>query len=380
MLTSNLIDRIKLPFRKDKELYSSLYHIIGLYPHNIYYYKLALTHKSLGADEKYVEGMMRGKRFKGKNSKKSVKSINNERLEFLGDAILDAISGDIVYHHFEGKREGFLTETRSKLVQRSTLNRLASEMGINKLIRLEKTQQRCHNFYLGGNAFEALVGALYLDRGYEACVHFMKKRILKEMIDLDKMASKEVNFKSKLIEWCQKNHITLDFRIVEEKKTENSSPVFVSCVVIEGIESSPSKGYTKKESEQNASRNALKRLKRDKGFLEKVFEAKTMRTKMEEHPVGEVPDTEPQDFIATGNKPRRKDCDKIVENAGDDYTEMTAANDDKRLSDDAAISSQDDSKTKTAEEKDEFDLSHISARPQSIDEIIAAAEEQAYNS
>jgi ribonuclease III len=145
-MLNNIIDRIKLPFRKEKELYSSLYAILGFYPRNISYYKLALMHKSI----------MR------RNAKG--KPVNNERLEFLGDAILDAIVGDIVYQHFPGKREGFLTNTRSKLVQRDTLNKLANELGISKLI-LSNGRSSSHNSYMGGNAFEALVGAVYLDRG-----------------------------------------------------------------------------------------------------------------------------------------------------------------------------------------------------------------------
>ena len=192
----NIIDRIKLPFRKEKELYSSLYQIIGLYPHDISYYQMALMHKSV---------MHRNK--KGK-------PVNNERLEFLGDAILDAAVGDIVYRHFPGKREGFLTNTRSKLVQRETLNKLAQEMGINKLI-LSSGHTVSHNSYMGGNAFEALVGALYLDRGYDACMVFLKERILKQMINIDKVAYKEVNFKSKLIEWSQKNRVKLNFKLLE---------------------------------------------------------------------------------------------------------------------------------------------------------------------
>lgn len=111
MLT-NIIDRIKLPFRKEKELYLSLYQIIGILPHNLSYYQTALLHKSVAH----------------RNAKG--KPVNNERLEFLGDAILDAIVGDIVYEHFPGKREGFLTNTRSKIVQRETLNHLAKELGI----------------------------------------------------------------------------------------------------------------------------------------------------------------------------------------------------------------------------------------------------------
>ena len=198
-MLSNFIDRIKLLFRKDKELYLSLYEIIGFYPHNIELYKTALLHKSIARRNE-----------KGK-------PVNNERLEFLGDAILDAVAGDIGFQHFPGKREGFLTNTRSKLVQRETLNKLAQEMGINQLI-LSNGRSSSHNSYMGGNAFEALVGAIYLDRGYNACMRFMKKRILAQMINIDKVAYKEVNFKSKLIEWSQKNRVNMDFKSLEEKK------------------------------------------------------------------------------------------------------------------------------------------------------------------
>ena len=176
-MLSNIIDRIKLPFRKEKELYVALYNIIGFYPHDISLYKLALMHKS-----------MYKRNAKGK-------PVNNERLEFLGDAVLDAAVGDIVYRHFPGKREGFLTNTRSKLVQRETLGRLAQEMGITQLI-LSSGRSMSHNSYMGGNAFEALVGALCLDRGYDACMQFLQKRILNQMINIDKVAYKEVNFKS----------------------------------------------------------------------------------------------------------------------------------------------------------------------------------------
>ena len=163
---------------------------------------------------------------------KKGKPVNNERLEFLGDAILDAAVGDIVYRHFPGKREGFLTNTRSKLVQRETLNKLANELGINKLI-LSSGHSLSHNSYMGGNAFEALVGALYLDRGYDACMVFLKERILKQMINIDKVAYKEVNFKSKLIEWSQKNRIKLSFELVEESKDKDGSPVFSYLVMLD---------------------------------------------------------------------------------------------------------------------------------------------------
>ena len=254
MLT-NIIDRIKLPFRKEKELYLSLYQIIGILPHNLSYYQTALLHKSVAH----------------RNAKG--KPVNNERLEFLGDAILDAIVGDIVYEHFPGKREGFLTNTRSKIVQRETLNHLAKELGINDLI-LSNGHSSSHNSYLGGNAFEALVGALYLDHGYNACMKFMKKQILGEMINIDKVAYKEVNFKSKLIEWGQKNKVKLEFNLLQHAKDKEGSPTFDFQVVIEGIASGQGHGYSKKESQQEAAKITLQRLRREPQFIEEVFNAK----------------------------------------------------------------------------------------------------------
>ena len=201
MKLNDIIDRIKLPFRKEKELFSSLYAILGFYPRNIEYYKMALMHKSI-----------RKRNDKGK-------PLNNERLEFLGDAILDAAVGYIVYRHYEGKREGFLTNTRSKLVSRETLGKVANEMGLGSLV-LSAGHSTSHNSYVEGNALEALVGALYLDRGYEACLEFFEKRILGKYIDIDKVAFKEVNFKSKLLEWSQKNRVRMDFRMLKQKKDQ----------------------------------------------------------------------------------------------------------------------------------------------------------------
>ena len=154
-----------------------------------------------------------------------------------------------MFRHFEGKREGFLTNTRSKIVQRETLNKLAQEIGISQLI-MSNGHSSSHNSYMDGNAFEALVGAIYLDRGYEACMRFMKKRILSQLINLDKVAYKEVNFKSKLIEWCQKNRVKLDFKLIEQKRDENNNPIFVYQAIVEGLEGGSGKGYSKKESQQ----------------------------------------------------------------------------------------------------------------------------------
>lgn len=258
-----MIDRIKLPFRKEKELYLSLYNIIGVLPHNLSFYKTALLHKSVAR----------------RNDKG--KPVNNERLEFLGDAILDAIVGDIVYEHFPGKREGFLTNTRSKIVQRETLNKLANDLGITRLI-LSSGHSQSHNSYLGGNAFEALVGALYLDHGYTACMKFMKKQILGELINIDKVAYKEVNFKSKLIEWTQKHKIRLEFKPLSFGKDKEGSPTFSFQVVLEGIACGEGSGYSKKESQQEAAKVTLQYIRKNTKFADKIFKAKQKRIALEQ--------------------------------------------------------------------------------------------------
>ena len=209
------------------------------------------------------------------------KPVNNERLEFLGDAILDAIVGDIVYEHFPGKREGFLTNTRSKIVQRETLNKLANDLGITRLI-LSSGHSQSHNSYLGGNAFEALVGALYLDHGYTACMKFMKKQILGELINIDKVAYKEVNFKSKLIEWTQKHKICLEFKPLSFGKDKEGSPTFSFQVVLEGIACGEGSGYSKKESQQEAAKVTLQYIRKNTKFADKIFKAKQNRIALEQ--------------------------------------------------------------------------------------------------
>ncbi len=281
---------MKLPFQKDGELRRSLYHILGFMPQDIDLYKQALVHKSAY-----------GRKFQGKR-------CHNERLEFLGDAVLSAVVGDIVYHHFKGKPEGFLTNTRSKIVQRESLNRIAAEIGLDRLIKSSDAVHNAHNSNLCGNAFEALVGAVYEDRGYECCVRFMKRRILKTLVNIDKVAYKEANFKSKLLEWSQKNRIRVDFELVAEGKEGASSPTFVTDVIIEGINCGTGKGYTKKESQQLAARDALTRLKRQKGLHDEVFEAKSRRTAMDEQPQALLPDL-PEEITPAketeGRKPKR---------------------------------------------------------------------------
>lgn len=380
-MLSNLIDRIKLPFRKDKELYSALYDILGFYPHKITYYKVALMHKSLGhratAEElrdlegkgkkgkdkrkddkdKQQKGYPRGKangKHKGGNGSLG-KQLNNERLEFLGDAILDAVVGDLVYQKYPGKSEGFLTNTRSKLVQRETLGKLAKEMGITKLV-MSSGRSASHNSYMGGNAFEALVGAIYLDYGYDACMKFWMNRVMDKYLNIDKVAYKEVNFKSKILEWSQKNRIQLEFRLEEQTQDKNGSPKFVYVAVLEGVEGCKAEGFSKKEAQQIASELTLKKLRSDNAFQDSIFAAKTARTQMEEMPAVAVPNIETED-------------DGIV-------IQQTEAVEEAKQETATAPANQ--SQTQAEMEVDNLNLDDVTAKEQSIEDIIAAAEAEAY--
>ena len=350
----NIIDHIKLPFRKDKELYLQLYRILGILPHNISLYKLALMHKSVA--HRTAKG----------------RPANNERLEFLGDAVLDATVGHIVYDHFPGKREGFLTNTRSKLVQRETLGRLAKEMGITQLI-LSSGRSATHNSYMGGNAFEALVGALYLDHGYDACMKFVQKQILSKLVNIDKVAYKEVNFKSKLIEWTQKNRVVMEFRCVEETKDENGSPVFEYVCMLENIEACKGRGFSKKEAQQHAAEDTLKKLRKQPKFCDSIFQAKTDRTKMEEEPVAVVPDVEKdvndaQNFIISDNS-------ATAEESSETSSRNASTQSERRANERKAAPQAE------AEETLDIDFSDLQVEQKELtrEEIIAAAEEAAFD-
>ncbi len=299
---------------------------------------MALSHKSI--------------HFKNKKGK----PVNNERLEFLGDAILDAIVGDIVYKHFPGKREGFLTNTRSKLVQRETLNKIAQEIGLSRLI-YSSGRNFSHNSYMAGNAFEALIGALYLDRGYNLCMRFMQEKILKKMVNIDTVAYKEVNFKSRLIEWAQKNKMNIAFNLLEQKKDDEGNPVFKYCVVIEGIKCNSASGFSKKESQQLASEETLEYIKKNTRFCDALFEAKKKRQEAEQNK-------------ETAQEQTVESTKNTTQPAQDEPLETTV------------ITTTGKPKEEVVEmkEMDEFDLSDITANPKepTQEEIIAAAEEAAF--
>ena len=259
MLFSQLYRKIRLLKNKDKEPYLSIYRITGFYPDDIQVYQQAFLHKSSLVEDD------------------NGRHINNERLEFLGDAILDAIIADIVYKHFPNKREGYLTNTRSKIVKRETLNHIALELGLDKLVKYT-TKVNSHNNYIYGNALEALIGAVYLDQGYERCYDFVHRVFIQRFINIDTIARKEMNFKSHLIEWSQKNKLEVTFNIIESFNDNDGNPVFQTAVILAGdIQMGIGIGYTKKESQQNASQMAIKKLRSDKDLQQAVADLKKKR-------------------------------------------------------------------------------------------------------
>lgn len=188
------------------------------------------------------------------------KWLNNERLEFLGDGILDAAVADIVYKRYPNKREGFLTNTRSKIVQRETMNKVAVQLGLDQMV-VYSTKINSHNNHMYGNALEALIGAIYLDQGYDVCYKFIRDVMIEKYIDVDTLVRKEINFKSNLIEWSQKNKISISFDLIESFTDHDGNPVFQSAIKLLGEQIGIGIGYSKK----NPSKRLLKWRSKDCG-------------------------------------------------------------------------------------------------------------------
>lgn len=235
-----LLDRIRLLFRKDRESYYLLYPLLGFLPRDIKHYKIALTHSS---------------RVSGSKRKLSC----NERLEFLGDAVLGSVASEYLYRRFGKEREGFLSKARSRLVCRESLNDIAVKMGLDKIVIAEE-QTHQHNSYIYGNAFEALVGAIYIDRGYAYCRYFLYNRVFDAITDIESLLLSDNNFKSRLIEWSQKVHREVSFVLCSEELRPDG-PYFVSDVLVDGVIMGHGEGFSKRESQQRAAQEALKKIK-----------------------------------------------------------------------------------------------------------------------
>jgi ribonuclease-3 len=270
---AELYQKIKRLFSKQEEPYLALYRILGFYPNDMQLYKQAFVHRSSSIETE--DGGWK----------------NNERLEFLGDAVLNAIVADIIYQQFPNRKEGFMTNTRSKIVQRESLNRLAVEMGLNKLLVFsQKTSS--HNNYLCGNAFEALIGAIYLDQGYQKCHAFVKEKVIERYISLHKIARTEVNFKSHLIEWSQKNKLEIVFDLVDTFMDKEGNQIFQTRVSLMGMPLGAGIGFTKKESQQAAAKKAMKRIRKNKDIQLLIKELKEQNNEKENDVPAQSEDTD----------------------------------------------------------------------------------------
>ncbi len=232
-----------LPFlnnKKDRVLRAGIKNLIGFGPGNLELYKKAFRH--LSASEKIQFTTL-------KNS--------NERLEFLGDAVLDMVIAEMVFKKFPFKGEGFLTEVRSKIVSRKQLSTMAMKIGITTFIEVEDVLAKNRHVMssLAGNALEALVGAIYLDKGYNATRKFVYKKLLKPHIDLDDIHNLHINYKSLVNQWAQKSKKQLDFKILTEKG-DSKSGKFKIALVIDGEEIATAENYSKKNAEKIACAKA----------------------------------------------------------------------------------------------------------------------------
>ena len=248
----SFLKSIQLFFNPKKKLHFDLYRIIGYFPKDISYYEEAMLHKS--SYREHQRGVSR----------------NNERLEFLGDAILNAVVADIVYKRFADQNEGFLTNTRAKIVKRETLDMVSSKFGLNKLV-ISSSRTNSPKNHILGNALEAFIGAVYLDHGYIKTYHFIERKIVSVYINIDTLANKEVNFKSKLLEWCQKNKVQLDFQSIENSMDRDFNAIFQSQVLLNGLVAGTGTGYSKKESHQQAADIALNKINSDKKFKQEIL-------------------------------------------------------------------------------------------------------------
>lgn len=235
------------PFKKysekERKLLYAVKQITGYKPRNIELYSLAMKHTSVA-----------------KISPLGIRE-SNERLEYLGDAILGAIVAEYLFKKFPYKDEGFLTEIRSRIVNRESLNNLAIRIGLNHLVEYDMRRKKNNLSHksLYGDAMEAFIGAYYLDHGFKSCRKFIVKKLLRRYYDINDIVTTTINFKSKLIEWSQKNSKTVKFDIIAQKGQKHNRQ-FTAEVIVEDKIIAKGHGFSKKKAEQDAARKTCEEL------------------------------------------------------------------------------------------------------------------------
>ncbi|MVN21248.1 ribonuclease III [Mucilaginibacter arboris] len=232
----------KLYLSPNRKYVKLLKNLLGFVPGNLMLYRLAFRHKSVA-----------------QVVKKGVKN-SNERLEFLGDAVLGSVVAEILFKMYPYEDEGFLTELRSKIVSRINLNQLGRKLGFEQLVEFDnRVINTSRQSSLLGDAFEALIGAVYLDKGYNFTKEFLATRIIKPHVDIHKLENTETNFKSKLIEWCQRHSKDITFELTSNQQGE-SSKLFTVQASIDGEIFGSGKEFNKKTAEKLAAEKACEAL------------------------------------------------------------------------------------------------------------------------
>ncbi len=239
-MLSSTLHYLRIFSSKDKDLINSLKNLLGFYPSNISLYKLAFSHRSVAI------------------SNKNGISTSNERLEYLGDAVLGAIVAEYLFKKFPLKDEGFLTKMRSRIVNRKQMNKLSLKLGINNHLNYNINNKQLGGS-INGDAMEALIGAIYMDKGYKTTADFIVNRLLKIHIDLDEIENTDTDYKSKIIEWGQKNKQKVQFEIAEVVG-EPHEKVYTINLMIEGEVMGMGKSYSKKVAEQQAAEITCEKL------------------------------------------------------------------------------------------------------------------------
>jgi ribonuclease-3 len=235
------LHRLRILSSKDKKLFTQLRNLLGFYPGNIALYKLAFKHRSVAIPVN--QGNF---------------SASNERLEYLGDAILGAIVAEYLFKVFPYKDEGFLTKMRSRIVNRKQMNRLSLKLGVNKLLEFSGSGRQV-NGSMHGDAMEALIGAVYLDKGYKRTTDFIVNRLLKIHFDLDELENSDTDFKSKIIEWSQKTRKKVSFDVAEINGKMHEK-IYTIHLVIENKTEGTGTSHSKKAAEQQAAEQACEKL------------------------------------------------------------------------------------------------------------------------